>query len=180
MPLRPVSSYTLLGQIRAWFGLRREELALYLAVSPELVRSIEAGRRSLTPPVADAMLPLARLLPTDVALLDAPLPSTLPPGYAAPDADELDFRRRVCLHRAGRLRAAADKLLRRAHYAQRWATALPALLPPPAHERAAWLTDWLHRRARPLSPADVTRWHLLQAQAQALETEAATLAALLP
>ncbi|WP_187632089.1 hypothetical protein [Hymenobacter lutimineralis] len=52
------------------------------------------------------------------------------------------------------------------------------MLPPPDApdaERASWLTGWLHRRARPLSQDDVTRWHLLQAQARAYEAEAAAL-----
>lgn len=180
MSPRATTSLNLLARVRTWFGLRQEELALYLAVGPELVRSIEAERRSLTAPVSNALLPLAQQLPTTVALLEEALPDALPPDYPAPEAGELDFRRRVCLHRAAKLRAEARRLSQRAHYARRWAAALPALLPSPEHERASWLTDWLHRQARPLSPADVTRWHLLQAQIRALECEAAALAPSIP
>ncbi|MCC2544962.1 helix-turn-helix transcriptional regulator [Hymenobacter sp. BT175] len=183
-----VSEQNILARIRSWFGLRQEQLALYLDVSPALVRSIETRRRSLTLPVGEAMLPLARQLPEPITLLDEPLPTTLPPGCPAPDASALDFRRRVCLQRAARLRAQVAPLARRAHHARRWQQALPTLLAahaispgtadPDEVERAAWLTGWLHRRARPLTGEEVTRWHLLEAQAQAYEFEAATLAAL--
>ena len=188
MARRAAPSQHTLARIRDWFGLRQDELALYLAVSPPLVNSIEAGRRGLTAPVALAMLPLARHLPAPATPTAAPT-DALPPGAAAPEAAELDYRRRVCVQRAARLRAEAAQLARQAHQAQRWAQALPQLLapaplpaalaPPPDPERSTWLSGWLHRRARPLPPAAVTRWHLLQAQAHAYETEAATLAALL-
>ena len=157
MARRAAPSQHILARIRDWFGLRQDELALYLAVSPPLVNSIESGRRTLTSSVALAMLPLARHLP---AAPTAVPDTALPPGTPAPDAAELDYRRRVCLQRAPE--------------------PLPAALaPPPDPERTTWLTGWLHRRARPLPPEAVTRWHLLQAQAHAYETEAATLAALL-
>ncbi|RYU78119.1 helix-turn-helix domain-containing protein, partial [Hymenobacter persicinus] len=161
-------SLNVLARIRRWFGLRQDELAEYLGVSPVLVHSIETSRRGLSQAVGAAMIPLARQLPNPIALLDAPLPAGLPLDAPAPDAGELDFRRRVCLQRADRLRAQAGKLARQAHLAQRWQQALPALLPPPDApdaEQAAWLTRWLHRRARPLSVEDVTRWHRLLAQA---------------
>ncbi|MCC3156563.1 helix-turn-helix transcriptional regulator [Hymenobacter sp. 15J16-1T3B] len=82
MPRRAQPSSNVLARLRAWFGLRQDELALYLAVGPELVRSIEAGRRSLSPGVAAAMLPLARQLPSPISLLDAPLPAALCPCRA--------------------------------------------------------------------------------------------------
>ncbi|MCB2376536.1 helix-turn-helix domain-containing protein [Hymenobacter sp. BT635] len=169
-----------MARIRAWFGLQQQELALYLGISQQLVHSIESGRQNMGYLVADAMLPLARQLPEPITQLDEPLPAALPPGSPAPDAGTLDFRRRVCLQRAAKLRAQAGQLARRAHVAQRWQLALPALLPPtdaPDPERAAWLTGWLHRRARPLTAEEVTRWRLLLAQAGALEAEAALLAA---
>jgi transcriptional regulator with XRE-family HTH domain len=178
MPRRAAFSDHILARIRRWFGLEQAELALYLGVSVNLVSSIEAGRRRLSTAVADAMLPLARQLPEPVARINEPLPAGLPPTSPAPDAAELDFRRRTCLHRAAKLRAQAERLAARAHYAQRWAQALPALLPPPDApdpEYAGAIRGWLQRQAHPLSPADVTRYHLLQAQIQALEAEAAAL-----
>ncbi|TGE27452.1 helix-turn-helix transcriptional regulator [Hymenobacter metallicola] len=180
MPRRAAPSTSILARIRAWFGLQQQELALYLGISQQLVHSIESGRHHMSYLVADAMLPLARQLPEPITRLDEPLPAALPPSAPAPDAGELDFRRRVCLQRAAKLRAQAAKLASRAHYAHRWQQALPQLLPPPEApdpEQAAWLTGWLQRRARPLTPEEVTRWHLLQAQAGALEAEAALLAA---
>ncbi|WP_400193186.1 helix-turn-helix domain-containing protein [Hymenobacter sp. B81] len=183
MPRRALPSPHLLARIRTWFGLRQSDLALYLGITQQLAQGIEAGRRRLTTAVGEALLPLARQLPPSADLLEAPLPTTLPAGTPPPDAAELDFRRRVCQQRAGRLRAEADGLRRQAHYAHRWAQAQPALQPPPDAadpERAAWLTGWLERRARPLSVPDATRYHLLLAQARALEAEAAALAELRP
>ena len=60
MARRATLSQHPLARIRDWFGLRQDELALYLAVSPPLINSIEAGRRRLTSAVALAMLPLVR------------------------------------------------------------------------------------------------------------------------
>jgi DNA-binding XRE family transcriptional regulator len=179
MPRRAAPSDNVLARIRTWFGLRQDQLALYLEVSPAVVQAVEAGRRSMSHAVAKAMLPLAQLLPGSPDLIQAPLPAELPPGEAAPDVNELDFRRRVCLQRAAKLRAQAAQLAARAHYARRWAAALPALLPltdDPDPDYAAARRGWLQRHARPLTTEEVTRWRLLQAQALALETEAAALA----
>ena len=183
------SSLPLLVRLRTWFGLRQQDLALYLGLSTAQVQSMEAGRRRLMAPMTQALLPLLVHLPAPAAPL-APPTDALPPDQPAPVAADLDFRRRACLQRAARLRTQAAILSQRAHYTGRWATALPTLLPPaaaeatttteaPDPERATWLRGWLRRRARPLTAAEVTRWHLLQAQAQALETEAAALAAVL-
>ncbi len=217
-----------MAHVRAWFGLRLDELALYLGVSKSLIHAVELGRRSLTPAVSAALLPLLRLLPPpeEVAaaeaaaraaaepVLPALTPTSLPPGTPPPDAGELDFRRRVCQQQAARALAQAAALARQARVAARWAAALPALLPPdpddptsaplpdpddftappaaralaaalalaadpddptraPAHAR--WLRNWLAWRARPLSPAAVTRYHRLRARATGLLTEAAVL-----
>ncbi|RIY10016.1 hypothetical protein D0T11_10735 [Hymenobacter rubripertinctus] len=168
-------------RLRAWFGLRQPELALYLGLSTIQVQGIETGRRRLTLPVTEALLPLLAHLPAPDADAAAPT-AALPPDQPAPTPADLDFRRRVCQQRAARLRTQAARLSQQAHQAHRWALVLPALLaapPDPDPERATWRTGWLRRQARPLSAAAVTRWHLLQAQAQALETEAAALTALL-
>ncbi|MBX0291493.1 helix-turn-helix transcriptional regulator [Hymenobacter sp. HSC-4F20] len=182
MARRAAASTNVLARIRAWFGLSQDELGLYLGVSPALIRGIESSRRTLSQQVTAGTLALARYLPTPVTLVEAPLPTALPAGTPPPDAAALDGRRRVCLQRAARLREEAEQLTRQAHYAHRWAQALPGLLPPadtPPTDRTTWLTDWLQRRARPLSAEEATRWHLLHAQARALEAEATTLASLL-
>lgn len=190
------ASAALLARVRAHFGLDQPALALYLGISPEQVRSVEAGRRTLSAEVRLALLPLTQHLPpaAEAAAAEAaaplhptetPLAPTLPPGTPPPDAFALDVRRRVCLQNAGRLRAQHARLTARAAVAHRWAVALPALLaaaaPPPTADadalaRAAWLADWLTRRARPLPPEAVTRWHRLGARVAALEAEAAALA----
>lgn len=183
MARRAAASTNVLARIRAWFGLSQDELGLYLGVSSSLVRGIESSRRTLSQQVTGGTLALARYLPTPVTLVEAPLPAALPAGTPAPDAAALDVRRRGCLQRAAKLREQAEQLTRQAHYAHRWAQALPVLLLPladaPPTDRTTWLTDWLQRRARPLSMEEATRWHLLHAQARALEAEAATLASLL-
>ena len=135
MPRLPASHDSLIARVRAWFGLTQAELALYLGVSPPLVRALESGRRPLTPAVRVALLPLLlQLPPPDVPAAPAS-GAPLPPSAAeVPDAAALDLRRRECLHRATRLLAEADALAARAHVAAHWAAALPALpalLPPP-------------------------------------------------
>ncbi|WP_082116068.1 helix-turn-helix domain-containing protein [Hymenobacter terrenus] len=188
MPRRAVPSLSLVARVRAWFGLHQQELALYLGVSPALVQALENGRRSLSADVLQTLLPLATQLP---AAPPAPevAAEVLPPSAPDPDAGTLDFRRRVCLKQAARLRAQAAPLAQQAHRAERWAQALPALLEAPdspniaadnATARAAWRADWLHRQARPLSAEAATRWHLLRARVVALEAEAAALAVALP
>ncbi|TYZ06380.1 helix-turn-helix transcriptional regulator [Hymenobacter lutimineralis] len=191
MPRRARVSLNVLARVRAWFGLRQDQLALFLGVSPSLVQGIESGRRRLTEEVALALLPLLQRVPPDYnAPLEAAAPAlALPPDAPGPEAAELDFRRRTCLQQAAGLRQEADKLAAQARATARWAQALPALLttyPAPAPDDSAetaqrriWLRGWLPRQARPLPPATSTRWHLLQARITALEAEAAALAALL-
>lgn len=177
---RSAHSASLIARVRAWFGLRQAELALFLGVSPALVQHVESGQRALSAGMVQALLPL---LPHVPATPDAS-PTSLPPGTTAPEGEELDFRRRVCLQQAARCRAEMAALAQQAHAAQHWAQALPALLAAPApaaadadaYDRAAWRTGWLHRRARPLPSDAITRWHLLAARATALEAEAAALA----
>jgi transcriptional regulator with XRE-family HTH domain len=196
MPRRALPSSHFVARVRAWFGLRQEELAVYLGVSASLVRAWEAQRRAPGPDALATLLPLLAQLPLEEA--SAPQPAAvpaqpalaLPSGTAPPDAAALDFRRRQCQQQGARLRAQADALARRAQVSVRWSEALPALLAarPAAPAlissdtaaHAAWQTDWLHRRARPLPPEAVTRWHRLQARIAALDTEAAVLAAALP
>ena len=207
MPRLPDST-SLITRVRAWFGLVQADLALYLGISPPLVRDIESNRRALTPAVRAALLPLLlQLPPPEVPATPAP-DAPLPPDTPAPDAADLDFRRRECLHRATRLLAQAEALAAQAHIASRWAAALPALRPPAADtsapaaapatpasqalaaalaqaadptdparaiDHARWLRGWLAARARPLPPADSTRYHRLRAQAAGLLAEAAAL-----
>ncbi|RIY13831.1 helix-turn-helix domain-containing protein [Hymenobacter rubripertinctus] len=124
------SAPSLVARVRAWFGLTQAELALYLGISPSLVRDLETNRRPLTPAVRAALLPLLLQLPPPQVPADPGPGAALPPPAPAPDAADLDFRRRECRHRAERLLAQADALVARAHVAARWAAALPALLPP--------------------------------------------------
>ncbi|MGY3089824.1 transcriptional regulator with XRE-family HTH domain [Hymenobacter sp. UYAg731] len=209
MPRLPDST-SLVVRVRAWFGLAQAELALYLGISPPLVRDLESNRRALTPAVRAALLPLLLQLPPPEMPAAVPPGVPLPPGTPAPDAADLDFRRRECLHRAAGLLAQADALAARAHVAARWAAALPVLLPPTddapapdtptgqgpaaqalaaalaqaadptdparARDHTRWLRGWLAARARPLPPAEATRYHRLRAQAAGLLAEAAALA----
>ncbi len=206
---RHSASTSLMARVRAWFGLPQADLALYLGISPPLVRDLETNRRALTPAVRAVLLPLLmQLPPPEVPALPDPA-APLPPVTPTPDAKDLDFRRRECLHRAARLLQEAEALAARAHVAARWAAALPHLLPPEADaplpdtpagralaaalEQAAdpydptrapnharWLRGWLTHRARPLSAAEATRYYRLQAQAAGLQAEAAALAAASP
>jgi DNA-binding XRE family transcriptional regulator len=196
MSRHPLSFTTLVARVRAWFGLRQDELARYLGVSPGMVAHLEAGRRTHSAEVLAALLPLVQQLPPEAELLaalapapdapapaapDAPTPATPPPalapGIPPPEAAALDLRRRECLLHAARLRAQAGALTQQATVAARWAAALPALLaavpglaPPPAAETAA---------APPAGPGpafDRAAWlrGWLARRAQPLPAEAAT------
>lgn len=193
MPRRAASSISLVGRVRTWFGLRQDELALYLGVSPSLVRDLETLRRPITHPVSVALGPLQHQLPPPEVVAATPDPEApLPPATPAPDADDLDFRRRECLHRAERLLREAEALAARARVAARWAAALPRLraaLPPPPPEgeaprtaeavRLRYVHGWLETVPLALEPEQLALWHLRHQRALALEAEAAALAALL-
>ena len=189
MARRAALSDTLMGRVRVWFGLTQAELALYLNLSPTLVRGIETGRRALTSAVLASLSPLAMHLPDDALAAPTAADDVLPPADAAdtPDAAELDFRRRVCLAQAARLAAELEQLTQQAQMVHRWERALPALLlaTPPlspgddvadAAIREQWRRGWLHRRARPLPPETATRAALLRAKMAGLQAEAAALA----
>ncbi|WP_092770359.1 helix-turn-helix domain-containing protein [Hymenobacter actinosclerus] len=122
---------SLIARVRAWFGLTQAELALYLGISAPLVRDLESGRRPLSAAVRVVLLPLLLQLPPPAVPAHPGPGAALPPFTPAPEAADLDFRQRVCRHRAEGLLAEADALAARAHVAARWAAALPALLPPP-------------------------------------------------
>lgn len=202
MPRRARPSGSFIFRLREWFGLRQDQLSLYAGVSKAMIQAVESRRRSAPSELVLALQPLLAQLPapadtpaaTASAAVPLPVGAFLPllPGTPEAEAGELDFRRRTCLHQAAGLRTQAEKIEQQARVAERWAQALPALLeahPAPTAEAIAadddavrhhnWLLGWLNYRARPLPAADVTRWHLLQARIAALETEAATLAAML-
>lgn len=183
MPRLPVSLDSATAAIRQHFGLNQQEVAQWLGLSEATVGHLETGRRALSPAAAEALAPL-------VAQLPAPALALAPPE-AAPLAARLDY----CQHHARRLRRELRPLEEKAAVAARWAVALPALraaLPPdpgPAHEPAdaaapewqVWFRHrWLARRPVALPPPLSARYHLLRLQAEALEAEAAALAALLP
>ena len=156
MARRTRPSTNLLVRLRAWFGLDQEALALYLGTSPALVRSIETGRRALTAEVFLALRPLVQHLPPAEA--PAAPAAAPPPAHPAPDAAELDFRRRVCQQQAARLGRELAALEARALVGARWAQACPSCckLPPKPTPRPTpptptgapgWPTGWRGRPA---------------------------------
>lgn len=173
MPRRALPSTSLVRAVRRYFGLLQSELAAYLGISPELVKHIEAGRRSLSSAVLLRLSSLARLVPDALP----PLPAALA-EVPAPAAGPLAARRDYCLHKARRLRRELGQLLEQATYASRWHHALPTLLAD-ASTAAPRTQAWLLRRPATTEADEAARYHLLRLQAEALETEAAALAALL-
>lgn len=189
-----------LADVRRHFGLSQQELAGWLGVSNAQAGHLETGRRALAGDAAEALAPLVARLPLPSAALaagalrlaSAAAPLALSPPDAAPLAARLDY----CQHHARRLRRALAPLEAQAATAARWAAALPALraaLPPdpgpaaapdPATAWPAWQAwhrhRWLDQRPLALPPDLSARHHLLRLQAEALEAEAAALAALLP
>ncbi|MBO0356497.1 hypothetical protein J0X19_00940 [Hymenobacter sp. BT186] len=190
MPRRAIPSTTLVAAVRKYFGLVQHELAAYLGVSPELVKHIEAGRRTLTGPVLLRLNSLAQLLPPDApAQPAAPEPDMPPPGAPAPGP--LEARLDYCQHHAGKLRRELRTLAAGQAQARRWQAVLPGLLrapalpevllpAPDAHRARQWLLARQQQATAILTDADtVARYHLLRLRADALETEAAALAELL-
>lgn len=184
MPRRSLTSTNLLARVRAWFGLDQSEMALYLGMSPAFIKSVESGRRGLTTTLLLALRPLLLHLPPAEAPAETAAPTAYPPGLPAAEAAELEFRRRVCAQQAAKVARELAALEAQARVAEHWAQALPALLQAAAEiptdpanpERAAWLTDWLTRQARPLPTEAGTRWRLLRARLAALVAEQAALA----
>jgi len=188
MPRRAHFSDTLPALVRRYFGLQQAELADYLGVSPELVKHLEAGRRSLSAVVLARLLPLARLVPATPLAPEAEAEAAPAPPPGQPAAGPLAARLDYCQHHARRLRGALRPLLARATYAQRWQQALPTLLAeapaadptaPDPEGRARRAREWLQSQPTALSADELARYHLLRLQAEALEAEAAALAALL-
>jgi DNA-binding XRE family transcriptional regulator len=185
MPRRAFYSDTLPALVRRYFGLQQVELADFLGVSPELVKHIEAGRRTLSPVVLARLWPLARLVPAELP----PAAPDSPPDPAGRPADgPLLARLDYCQYHAARLRRAMRPLLARADYARRWHEVLPTLLAeapaadlsaPNPEGRARRAREWLAGQPTALSPDELAHYHLLRLQAEALEAEAAGLAALL-
>lgn len=183
---RPFSA-SWLAELCTHFGLKAYELAQYLSMDAGLLSRLTSGRSILGPASSEALAPF-------LAASTTPVAPTL--ALAPPDAAPLLARLDYCQHHARRLRRELRPLQAQATVAARWAAGLPTLraaLPPdpgpaaepdPAAAWPAWLTwhrhRWLDRRPTTLPPALSARYHLLRLQAEALEAEAAGLAALLP
>lgn len=186
MPTRPVRPGSVLWNVRAYFNLTQQELALYLGVSEGLIGHVEAGRRDLSARLRARLRPLLEQLPPGPTILEerplepgAPLPAA-PPLAVAPAAEPLRARLDECLARAYRLRPELTALERRVTFAARWQTALPGLLAVlPADEEGEVIGHWLRVRVPPLRPAEVARWQLLRIQWAALTLEIDALRGLL-
>ena len=190
MPRKSIPSTTLVQAVRRYFGLHQRELAQLLGVSEAMIGHLEAGRKALPGAVLLRLSPLAVLLPaTERARPATPVPEEPPP--AAPAPGPLEARLDLCRHQASKLRRELRKLAAAQAQARRWQQVLPGLLaglptpgPAPEPAEAARARRWLLSRQQQaqalLHDADLAaRYHLLRARAQALEAEAATLAALL-
>ncbi|RYU78213.1 helix-turn-helix domain-containing protein [Hymenobacter persicinus] len=190
MPRKSIPSTTLLAQVRKYFGLEQQELAAYLGITGAHVGHLEAGRRAITSRVLLRLHPLAARLPPDAPARPAPpAPEVPPPGL--PAADLLEARLDTCCHQAAKLRRELRKLAMIQAGARRWLEVLPGLLAAPALPEvlttpgeATRTRQWLLSRQEQAhatlhDPADAARYHLLRLRAEALEAEAAGLAALL-
>ena len=192
MPRRSFPSTNPFAQVRAYYGITQRELAAYLGITEPTLNHFEANRRLPTRTVLERLAPLAQQM--QPAATDAPLPTAPPPGRLAPGP--LEARRDACLYHAGNLRWQLRQLPAQARTAARWAQALPGLraalppeapVPPPTADpearreatRLRYVRDFLDLQATTLDPATLSQWHLLRLRAEALEAEAAALAALL-
>lgn len=201
MPRSALPSDTVVAAIRTHFSLTQQEIAVWLGVSEAQAGHLESGRRGLAPAAAEALAPLVAALPSLAASTPGALrlaSATAPPApaLAPPEAAPLEARLDYCQHHARRLRRQLAPLEAQAAQAARWSAALPTLraaLPPdpgptappdPATHWLAWQAwhrhRWLDQRPTALPPDLSARYHLLRLRAEALEAEAAALAALLP
>jgi transcriptional regulator with XRE-family HTH domain len=193
MPRRANPSDSSLAAVRQYFGIDQQEMARYLGLSAPSVSQIEAGRQGRSAEVLRLLDPLVAALPP-TATEDTPAPADLGLPERAPLEARLDY----CRHHAARLRRELRPLEAQAVVAGHWRAAQPAILAtlppdpggtePPALPAgpARWLAylgwyrwRWLLSRPLALPPDLSTRYHLLRLRAEALETEAAALAALL-
>jgi transcriptional regulator with XRE-family HTH domain len=178
MPRRSIPSSTLVAAVRRHFGLEQQELAAYLGVSRVLLANIEAGRRALTSQLLLRLAPLAALVPDAPAANESTLPPT-GPAAPAPLLARLDY----CLQHARLLRRELRGLAQQLARARRWQQVLPGLLAAAPVPDEGPARQWLLARHATTAPGldadDTARYHLLRLRAEALETEAAALAALL-
>lgn len=194
MPRNRSFSNRPLANVRRYFNIEQAHLAIYLGISRALVGHIEAGRRSISPAVAEGLRPLAVNVPADLPhfIDDAAASAEVVPAAPAPAFELLEARRDYCQHHARQTRRALRAYAARARYAARWRAARPALLAtlppvpatPPANPtyadlHATWRRDWLLRQPTDLTPTEIAEWHLLRVRAEALEAEAAALAAII-
>ena len=179
-----------LAVLRQYLGLQQQQLADFLGISRSLLANLEANRRSMSRAVHERAAPLLALLPEGAQLLVLAAPTSPPALPAAPAPAPLEARRDYCVWKARNLRYELRGLLPRVEVARRWQTALPALLaalppaapdpvPPGAWSRLTYPRELAQFWATAFTPDDAARCHLLRLQAEALETEAAALAALL-
>ncbi|WP_460555705.1 helix-turn-helix domain-containing protein [Hymenobacter daeguensis] len=179
-----------LAVMRQYLGIPQQELAGFLGISRSLLANLEANRRSMSRAVAERAAPLLNLVPEDARRQVLGLPTPPPALPTAPAPGPLEARRDFCQWRARNLRHELLALHQKAAVGARWQTALPALLaalpaaapdpaPPGEWSRLTYPRELAQLWATAFTPDDAARHHLLRLQAEALETEAAALTALL-
>ena len=189
---RPIThTASRIGRVARHFGLKMAEVAGLLGVGKAQASQIAASTRGLTREVGQRLAPFLEA----VEAASTAEASAAPSGPAASDSFDpapLLARRAACLHEAENLRWRCRPLAAQAQVAANWAAARPALLAalPPATPAGhgpdtpeAVRLRYVHARLAlapdALPPAEVAAWHLLRLRAEALEAEAAALAALL-
>jgi transcriptional regulator with XRE-family HTH domain len=167
----PSAGPGLLRAVRDCLGLTQQQLAEYLGVRRVRVAEAEAGTRPL---------PLAAL-PRLAALATCLAPASEAPVAEAADAAALRRRQRAATAEAGRLRQQLTQAEARAAQASARLALLPTLAaaPPVAAPAVgpAWLRVLALEAETTLAEAGPTARLLLRLRAEALEQEAAALAA---
>jgi transcriptional regulator with XRE-family HTH domain len=160
--------------VREYFGLDQQTLAAGLGVAREQLAGYETGRRGHQVATAQRLLPLLQALPAAAAPPADPAAGLAPPAPAALLA-RLDY----CRHHAARLRRELGQLETTLEHARRWQAALPGLLATADERTRPWLLRRQEQAAADLDAEASAQYHLLRLRAEALEAEAAALAALL-
>jgi hypothetical protein len=142
-----------------------------------MVGHLEAGRKTLSLPATQRLLPLLQALPAPPT---PAAPEADPAAHLAPpDAAPLAARLAYCQHHTARLRRELAALAQTLAHARRWQQALPALLAQADERARAWLLRRQEQATADLDADTSARYHLLRLRLAALETEATGLAELL-
>jgi transcriptional regulator with XRE-family HTH domain len=171
--------------VRAYFGLKQDDLAQYLGVTRAAVSHAETRRHDFGTDVWLRLQPLAGQLPPPAPAAPQATSAGLLAEAPAPVDVLIRQRLQACQREARPLRRSLEARDAKYQQARRWQRALPALraaLPPTPATDSRWQQrqrSWLDRHsadmADVLDAVAATEYRLLQLRLRLLDTEIAEL-----